>query len=73
MNVGTEGEEEILADSQVYGLGIQEVDSLGVWRCKRSPRKGAQENKDKTGDSSATQGSGPSFPTEKWLGKTPRI
>lgn len=36
--VGTEGEEGMLAESQVYGSGVGEVGSLRVWRCRLSPQ-----------------------------------
>lgn len=38
LDVGTEGEEGILADSQAYGLGVGEVGNLGVRRCRGSPQ-----------------------------------
>lgn len=73
VNVGTEGEEEMLTDSQVYGSGIQVVDSLGIRRCRRKSQERSPRKQRQNWDSSATQGSGPSIPTEKWSGKTPRI
>lgn len=68
MDVGTEGEKEILADFLVYGLGVEEIGSLGVWRFRENPRGGAREDKDRVGKSGSS-----SVATGKWLGRTPGI
>lgn len=72
VNVGTEGEEEMLTDSQVYGSGIQEVDSLGIRRCRRKSQERSPRKQRQNWDSSAPRALGLQSPLksgqEKHLG-----
>lgn len=63
-----------MADSQVYGFGVGEVGSLGVWRCRTSPQGVAKRMRTKLGRAvppglwaQSPRGGGKGFRYALWL------